>query len=250
MRRCLAVCLIGLLMIGLTGEALAAEPLKTAAELFAANPHPDVPLSSDPYMDATLWLVNKENALPYDYVPELRTVDVRLKPGLSAQQLRPEAASAVERLFADAEAAGYQLAAVSGYRSYITQKGIHARKVAQKGKATAELSSAPPGKSEHQLGLAIDISCASINYRLNAIFGDTDEGKWLYEHCWEYGFIIRYKPEWQKITGYKSEPWHIRYIGKEHARLVTQLNVPYETYMEYLSLCWKNRDRAMTGAIR
>ena len=48
-------------------------------------------------------------------------------------------------------------------------------------------------------------------------------------------------PEWQKVTGYRTEPWHIRYVGPEHARLVTRLNVPYEIYMDYMKLCWDAR---------
>ena len=57
---------------------------------------------------------------------------------------------------------------------------------------------------------------------------------WVNDHCCEYGFIIRYRKEWSDITGYKAEPWHIRYIGKAHAMAVTALNIPYETYCLYM----------------
>ena len=225
----------------------AEETIPTAQELFAQNPEPDVPMNCDPRIDPLLVLVNKETPLPGDYVPELVSVDLPHKPGLAVQQLRPEAAEALKRLFQAADADGVKLGVVSGYRSYGTQKAIHARKVAQRGRS-AELTSAPAGRSEHQLGLAMDVSCASINYRLNAIFSKTEEGQWVEAHCAEYGFIIRYRAEWQKITGYKVEPWHIRYVGPEHAKLVTALHVPYEIYMDYLKLCWDARSHLPAGA--
>ena len=222
-------------------SALAEDEIPTAAELFERNPSPDVPLSGDPYIDPLLRLTNKQNGLPWDYVPELREVNVLHKKGIATQQMVPEAADALEEMFAAAEQDGITLAAVSGYRSYSAQKLIYNRKVEERGSAAA-LTSAPPGHSEHQLGLAMDISCKSISYRLNASFADTEEGQWLAAHCAEYGFIIRYKKEWMDITGNKRELWHVRYIGREHARLVQELNVPYETYLEYLELCWTNKN--------
>ncbi len=239
MMRKLLFAVLVLLLMGLS--ALAEDEIPTATELFELNPLPDVPLSSDPYIDPLLRLANKQNGLPWDYVPELREVNVLHKKGIATQQMVPEAADALEKMFAAAEQDGITLAAVSGYRSYTAQKLIYNRKVEERGSAAA-LTSAPPGHSEHQLGLAMDISCKSISYRLNASFADTEEGKWLAAHCAEYGFIIRYKKEWMDITGYKREPWHVRYIGHEHAQLVQKLNVPYETYLEYLELCWTNKD--------
>ncbi len=234
------VCAVFALML-LCVCALAEENTATAAELFALHPAPDVPLSGDPYIDPLLRLVNKQNGLPWDYVPELREVNVLHKKGIATQQMVPEAADALEEMFSAAEQDGIILAAVSGYRSYSAQKLIYNRKVEERGSA-ASLTSAPPGHSEHQLGLAMDVSSASISYRLNAAFADTKEGQWLAAHCAEYGFIIRYKKEWTDITGYKREPWHVRYIGREHARLVTELNVPYETYLAYLELCWSSKN--------
>ena len=239
MKRVFCFCsVLLLLLIPLAGAAADAWP--TAQELFERDPAPDVPLTCDPRIDPLIVLVNKQNGLPSSYEPELIDLKLPHKPGVATQQMRPEAAEALSRLFAAAEADGIKLGVVSGYRSYGTQRAIHAKKVAQRGRS-AELTSAPPGKSEHQLGLAVDVSCASISYRLNAIFSTTPEGQWVEAHCAEYGFIIRYRKEWQEVTGYKVEPWHIRYVGPEHARLVTALNVPYEVYMEYMQLCWNAR---------
>ena len=223
-----------------------AEGIRTAQELFEENPNPDVPLISDPYIDPTLRLVNKDsgNGLAWDFVPELVTPNIKLKSGVTVQNT-PEAAAALEKMFSAAQAEGIELIGISGYRSYTAQKLIYNRKVEERGAASAGLSSAPPGKSEHQLGLALDISCEEIDCRLNKIFADTKEGKWLYEHCAEYGFIIRYRSDWVKITGYKGEPWHVRYIGVPHAQLATTLNVPYEVYIEYLHLCYGARSLDM-----
>lgn len=219
--------------------ALAEGPI-TAEELFAKYPVPEVQLTSDPSADPCLKLVNKKNKLPWDYVPDLVIPNVKAKKNVKIE-LAPEAAKALEELFSAAQAESLELVAISGYRSYSTQKAIYQRSVEKNGKSYADLASAQAGKSEHQLGLAVDVSCNAIKLNLNKSFANTKEGKWLYEHCAEFGFIVRYKTEWVKTTGYKGEPWHIRYVGKEHAKYITKLNVPFDTYMAYLQLVWENR---------
>ena len=87
-----------------------------------------------------------------------------------------------------------------------------------------------PGASEHQLGLAMDVGRRS-NHKLKASFGNSPEGKWLAENCYRFGFILRYKAEWEETTGYGYEPWHIRYVGKEHALRIQELNIPFEDYI-------------------
>ena len=72
--------------------------------------------------------------------------------------------------------------------------------------------SARPGHSEHQSGLAMDVGAIDNNY------GNTPAGKWLAEHCADYGFILRYPQGKENITGYMYEPWHIRYVGVQYAR--------------------------------
>ena len=214
-----------------------ASSLPTAQELYEQYPVPDVTLTQDPSTDPLLTLVNKSNKLPWDFVPALTNPGVQAKKDVKIE-MQPEAAMALFDLFSAAKADGLTLVAISAYRSYATQKAIYQRSVDKNGEAYASLASAKAGKSEHQLGLAADISCDAIKLALNKKFSATKEGKWLYEHCAEYGFIIRYKTEWTKITGYKGEPWHIRYVGKDHAQVIAKLNVPYETYMAYLQLVW------------
>ena len=93
----------------------------------------------------------------------------------------------------------------------------------------AQRTVAPAGASEHQLGLAMDVVSDTFRY-LNKDFLTTPEGKWVDDNCWRFGFIVRYRAEWTDTTGCNAEPWHIRYLGKAHAKAVTALNVPYEAY--------------------
>lgn len=184
--------------------------------------------------DGVLRLVNREEKITKKYVPEdLVKPDVPVNKKNQEEQiyLRPAAAAALEEMFAAAkEEKGYVLLAVSGYRAYGTQQLLFNNKVASVGsKEAAQKKVAPAGASEHQLGLAMDV--LSENFRLlNSGFLDTEEGKWLYENCHRFGFIVRYKKEWSNITGYSAEPWHFRYLGVSHATAVSELNIPYETY--------------------
>lgn len=176
-----------------------------------------------------LFLVNRTYMLTKDYVP-----DDLVKPNvLHAGEnilLRKDAAEALESMFLAAqEEAGLQLSALSGYRSYGSQAAIHERKVKAVGKKAALRVSAPAGASEHQLGLAMDL-CTALDSSLTERFAQTPEGQWVRENCARFGFIIRYEAEWEEITGYSYEPWHVRYVGREHAEIITQAHVPLEVY--------------------
>lgn len=179
-----------------------------------------------------LFLVNRDFAISADYVPQdLVMPDVK-RTG-NTVMMRSKAAQALESLFAAAKEEGHTLVAVSGYRSYRTQSNIFARKVNNVGRRAAMLLVAPPGTSEHQLGLAMDIGCQG-EMGLESSFGRTEEGKWVAENCHRFGFIIRYKEEWTDITGYAYEPWHLRYVGVEHASRIHELDIPLEYYIEEL----------------
>ena len=179
-----------------------------------------------------LFLVNRDFAISADYVPQdLVMPDVK-RTG-NTVMMRSKAAQALESLFAAAKEEGHTLVAVSGYRSYRTQSNIFARKVNNVGRRAAMLLVAPPGTSEHQLGLAMDIGCQG-EMGLESSFGRTEEGKWVAENCHRFGFIIRYKEEWTDITGYAYEPWHLRYVGVEHASRIYELDIPLEYYIEEL----------------
>lgn len=183
---------------------------------------------------STVVLVNKQRNLPSTYVPADLTepnVPFSFAGASPKKQMRSVAAGALEKLFAAAKKDGIKLAAVSGYRSYATQKAIFDRNKAIKGAAVANKTSALPGQSEHQTGLAMDISSASAGYALEASFGDTKEGKWLAQHAPEYGFIIRYGKGMEKLTGYSYEPWHVRYVGVYIATEITSKHMTLEQYL-------------------
>ena len=96
-----------------------------------------------------------------------------------------------------------------------------------KARRAALHSVAEPGASEHHLGLAFD-----VNKKGSANFAGTKHSAWLNEHCWEYGFIIRYQKEKEEITGFIAEPWHIRYVGVEHAMYMKEHDLCLEEYIQ------------------
>lgn len=178
-------------------------------------------------------LVNKEIGLPKDYVPNnliIPNVAFGFEEIVEKRYLQDRAAKALERLFLGAKRDCIYLVAISGYRSYARQAEIYENNVLKKGKELTDLYSAKPGHSEHQTGLAMDISSASMNYELTEAFDRTKEGKWLAKHAQEYGFIIRYPKGKEKITGYQYEPWHIRYIGNPFALCLTRYKLTLEEY--------------------
>lgn len=123
------------------------------------------------------------------------------------------------------EASGYDMTIVSGFRSYEKQKSVFEYWCSIDGYETACTYSALPGQSEHQTGLAIDITS------LNQSYGTTDEGKWLAANCWQYGFILRYPKGKESITGYMYEPWHVRYLGTSTAKLVYDSGLTLEEFL-------------------
>lgn len=151
-------------------------------------------------------IVNREFSLPKDY-----------GTGLDK--------SAYSAYVAMKKSSGYDMEIVSGFRSYEKQKSTFEYWASIDGYEKADTYSAQPGHSEHQTGLAMDISSLSQSY------GETAEGKWLAEHCWEYGFLLRYPENGEDITGYIYEPWHVRYLGKSTAKLVHDSGLTLEEFL-------------------
>ncbi len=180
-------------------------------------------------------IVNKKRSLPDGYIPPdlvVPNVAFSYSGVLEKSHMRKEAAAALEQLFVASKKDGLDLRAVSGYRSYKRQVAIYKNNVATKGQEYTDRVSARPGTSEHQTGLAIDVSGPGIGYGLEQSFGATKEGKWLKEHAPEYGFVIRYTENGESSTGYTWEPWHIRYIGKALAEDVTSKGMTLEQYFD------------------
>ena len=181
-----------------------------------------------------LTLVNKVFALPEDYIPgDLVRPDVEFSFGnqdIEKSYMRQEAASALEKMFADAKSQDIHLFAVSGYRSYQRQDDNFHNKVNKIGEEAAAKIVAYPGNSEHQTGLAMDISSQSANFKLTEQFGETPEGKWLMENAHRFGYILRYPKGLETITGYNYEPWHYRYVGLKAAAEIYKNQLTLEEY--------------------
>ena len=183
-----------------------------------------------------LALVNKTYYLPDTYIPsDLVRADVEYSFGdaeVEKALLRQEAAVALEKMFQAAAEDGIELFAVSGYRSYERQVEVFNAQVAKSGEEYAMSVVAVPGQSEHQTGLAMDISAHSVQFELTESFKDTAEGQWLAEHAHEYGFILRYPEGKEDITGYSFEPWHFRYVGANIAKTIYDKQLTLEEYFE------------------
>ena len=186
-------------------------PLPTTS----ASPNPSVPpvynIDDASSIDV---VVNKQRPLnPIDFKPKLATVN-----GVSI------AASIAEQY--KAMAAGMKAARAgililnSGYRSFDSQGKIHANQVARLGLAAGEALAARPGYSEHQTGLAVDVSARGQGCAIYTCFAKTTAGKWLAANAYQYGFILRYYSGQTAIHGYQFEPWHYRYVGVEVATLM------------------------------
>lgn len=167
----------------------------------------------------SIWvIVNKQRPLnPKDYAPN----DLTAVGG--GQQLRKDAASALSNLIAAAKTENLGVQPLSGYRSYNTQVSVYNNEVATNGQAVADTQSARPGTSEHQTGLSIDVGGGGCG--IEDCFGTTAEGKWVAANAYKYGFIVRYQAGKETITGYRAEPWHIRYVGVELATEMHTQNV-------------------------
>lgn len=154
-------------------------------------------------------IVNKKYSIPSNYNPGIDNT----------------AYLALTNLQNAAKNVGYNIPLVSGFRSYSRQVTLYNNYVAKDGQALADTYSARPGHSKHQTGLAFDVGKIDDNY------GNTPEGIWLYNNCHKYGFILRYPQGKTNITGYKYEPWHIRYVGVEHATNIYNQNITLEEYL-------------------
>ena len=172
------------------------------------------------------FIVNKNNKLLSNYTPnDLELINI--KYSLENKYLRHDAKKAFEKMAKQAKKEGYNIIAVSTYRSYNYQKKLYDNYVKDKGFYYADMASARAGHSEHQTGLAVDVADTSYNYDN---FENTKEFKWIKNNCYKYGFILRYPKAKFHITGFKYEPWHYRYVGIETAKYIHKNNLTLEEY--------------------
>ena len=195
-------------------------------------------------LSSSMTLINKSNSLSTDYVPDDLVYLHNYMYAGSSVMMSKEAAEAMGRMIAAARADGItDMYGNSGYRSYSTQTYLHNRKINyykslgygyDSAYYYASTVVAPPGTSEHQSGLALDITTSEDDNSMTDSFAYTRAGRWLAENCWKYGYILRYPADKVDITGYIYEPWHFRYVGTPHAEYMTKHNLCLEEYVALL----------------
>lgn len=206
-----------------------------------------LPASEAPEMDYLI-LVNREYKLDKGYAPTdlVNIADVIpssvLKVKYKGTKANRTAAEALGLMLEDAIADGVSNWQVSSaYRKYSDQQALVDQSVAKYKKNNPDWSRerclsatyqtvAPAGTSEHMTGLAFDITVPGVS------FSGTEQQKWLHEHCYEYGFIVRFPKDKEKITGFLAESWHFRYVGVEAAQVMTYNNWCLEEYIEKMGL--------------
>jgi LAS superfamily LD-carboxypeptidase LdcB len=163
------------------------------------------------------YIVDRYHPLPKDYIPEdlVRAPVPFLAPMHDMKRcISMVAYDPLRKLFKACFKEGLNLMGISAFRSYDRQMEIYNASVIKYGKDYATSHIAYAGTSEHQTGLAIDVSCSEIGYELTEDFENTKEGVWLRKHAEEYGFTFSFTRENSIYTGYVNEPWHIRYVCK------------------------------------
>lgn len=227
---------------GLSADGLAG--VKTQELLYSGNA-----LSADqaPKPDF-LMLVNRQHKLGKNDAPtDLVTIESVLSADIvkvkySGTKADRTATEALGRMLSAAIADGlsnFQIS--SAYRTYSEQQKLVDNSVAKYQKNNPDWSRdrclsatyntvAPAGTSEHQTGLAFDITVPNVS------FTGTAQQKWLHEHCAKYGFVVRFTADKQKLTGFVAESWHFRYVGVEAAQTMTQNNWCLEEYVEKMGL--------------
>lgn len=178
--------------------------------------------------------IDKTHSLPADYVPE-SLVTPYINSTSDVIQVNEKAADALKSMAAAASDSGVTLYLTAGYISYETQDDYFNDRAGMVGEAEANKTIAKAGFSEHQTGLAFDFSDEPSGTNTTVAFADTDAGKWLIEHAWEYGFIMRYPEGKEAVTGYTYQPWHYRYIGKDVAKAIHEAGENY-TLEEYYKI--------------
>ena len=183
--------------------------------------------------DELLTLVNFENTIPKDWKVDL----VQLNNGQSVDRRIYDDLIAMLQA---AKSEGLNPLICSSYRTNEKQEQLYQNKVSEylsQGYSKVEASDkaafwvARPGTSEHQLGLAVDI-VSTKNQRLDRSQENTVEQQWLLQNSWKHGFVLRYPTNKNSITGVGYEPWHYRYVGKEHAKKINELGVCLEEYVK------------------
>lgn len=194
----------------------------------------EIQLDSFDENDWKIVLINKQHSIPEDYEFTLGTISTSKGSMKCDERIIPE----LQQMMQAAKEDGVTLVICSPYRDYERQIYLFNRKIKaymkqqmsylEAYRVTAQAVTVP-GASEHQIGLALDI-VTNTYQSLNEGFEDTDAGKWLANHSYEYGFILRYPKGKEDITGISYEPWHFRYVGKSAAKYMYDHDMTLEEF--------------------
>ena len=204
------------------GEITGEEVTENTAELLASD--------DDRWC---LALVNEKHPLDTSYVP------AKLTEISGGKQVDSRIADSLNKMLDDGKKAGLSMYVTSGYRSYEKQRDVFNTTMQDwinqgytplNAYDETKKSVAIPGTSEHATGLAVDIISTKYG-ELDEKQGDTEEQKWLMEHCSEYGFVLRFPQDKSNITGIIYEPWHYRYVGVDAAKEMTENGLTLEEYV-------------------
>lgn len=218
-------------------KVVAPETAPSQEDAAGEKAQPYIQPNAQTAQDWRLLLVNPWNMLPENYQMELTTLSNGLKVDARIDE-------DLQAMLSACREAGLQPIVCSAYRTQATQVRLYNNKIARLRAAGWDESTllteaarwvAPPGTSEHQTGLALDIVSAGYQL-LDEAQADTAEQQWLMEHCWEYGFILRYPEDKTDITGIGYEPWHYRYVGRETAAAIRESGLCLEEYLQTLPL--------------
>lgn len=194
------------------------------------NPPATKPSASASNVDI---LVNAKNPIPDDWKVDL----VQLKNG---HQIDRRAYDSLQKMMDDARAKGWNPLICSSYRTTSYQQQLFDNRVQRmKNQGMSEEDAikdtekwiAIPGTSEHETGLALDIVTVE-NQNLDNSQLNSECQKWMMEHCYDYGFILRYPKDKVSITGIDFEPWHYRYVGYDIAQYIKQQGICLEEYKQ------------------
>lgn len=186
----------------------------------------------------SVWgLVSKTHSISNDYIPmslKIPVVATRTDKSSDERSVRQEIETQLIAMFSAASTAGYKLMIGSGYRSADLQATYFNSLARSVGEYIANQSIARPGQSEHQTGLAIDISTVTMQCYLDDCFANTGDGLWLADNSYKFGFILRYPKNKESITGYRYEPWHFRYVGVDLATALYESGLVFDEAWSYL----------------
>lgn len=178
--------------------------------------------------NTNLVLVNKHYYLDKNYIPNnLLLVDYKYTSGIKVYAQK-EAKEKFEEMSTDASVVGLTIKTISAYRSYEYQEKLYEQYLLNDPQEIVDTYSARKGHSEHQTGLSFDVYNVVKPY---TSFGDTKEYEWVKINAHKYGFIIRYTKDNEYITGYKDEPWHLRYVGVDVATYIYENDITLEEYL-------------------